>query len=111
MLELISDTSVEVFKQLVIANRLVKISLFVLWQEALDVLEVVALLVHRPQSLNGLNLQELCESLVGKLLGKRLDDDLELPVTLVKLEVLDVFVGCLDQNCQVRLVLAEVVLF
>lgn len=71
--------------------------------------EVVALLVYRPQSLNGLNLQEFCQSLIGELLGKRLNNDLELPVILVKLEIFDIFVRRLDQNGEVRLVLREVV--
>ena len=70
--------------------------------------EVVALLVYRPQSLNGLNLQEFCQSLIGELLGERLDHDLELPVVLVKLKIFHIFVGCLDQNGEVRLMLSEV---
>lgn len=72
--------------------------------------EVVALLVSGPQSLNGLNLQEFCESLIGELLGERLDDDLELPVVLVELKIFHIFVGGLDQNGKVRLMLSEVVL-
>lgn len=72
--------------------------------------EVVALLVCGPQSLNGLNLQEFCESLIGELLGERLDDDLELPVVLVELKIFHIFVGGLDQNGKVRLMLSEVVL-
>ena len=71
--------------------------------------EVVALLVYRPQSLNGLNLLEFCQSLIRELLGKRLNNCLELPVLLVKLKIFDIFIGCLYQNGKIRLIKSEVV--
>lgn len=98
-------------EEIVISHRAVKHPLLVVWNEAFDALEVVALLVVLPQSLHWLNLDKFRHCFEGELVGKSLVDDLELPIFGIKFEVLKVFIRCLDEDHEVDLVLVEILLF
>ena len=98
-------------KEIVISHRAVKHPLLVVWNEALDALEVFALLVSCPQSLHWLDLDEFRHCFECELVGKSLIDYLKLPIFGIKLEVLEVFVGGFDEDHEVDLVLVEIFLF